>query len=81
MTSVHEIFLKHFDSLISKANELPPKADYGNYELRAKFIAWETSCLNILEKTFGLNSNYYVTLKDSLLEHTTTTLNYEEYAN
>ena len=66
MTSVQETFLKHFNDLISKANELPPSADYfHNIEPRAQLIAWETRCLNIIEKAFGSNSDYYNKLKDS----------------
>ena len=65
MTSVQETFLKHFDDLISKGSELPPKGTFSDYELRARVIAWETRCLNLIEKAFGSNSDYYKNLKDS----------------
>ena len=65
MTSVQETFLKHFDDLISKGSELPPTGSFTDYGLRARVVAWETRCLNLIEKAFGSNSDYYKNLKDS----------------
>jgi hypothetical protein len=65
MTSIQEIFLKHFEELISNGVELPPKGQFTNYDLRAKVVAWETRCLNLIEKAFGSNSDYYKNLKSS----------------
>lgn len=54
--SLAELYIKKFDELIAIAEELSP---IKNVDDRAKLFSWETSCLNLLEKTFGKDSDYY----------------------
>jgi hypothetical protein len=65
MKSVHERFLKHFDDLISEGNELPETGYKDDVKLGARLVAWETRCLNIVEKAFGSDSDYYKRIERS----------------
>jgi len=55
--SLSESILKKMDELIALGKEFPPRIT--NQDQRAKLYSWETSCLNLLEKTFGKESDYY----------------------
>lgn len=65
MVSPQETFLKHFDDLITEGTALPLEGFFGKMELMARLNAWETRCLNMMEKAFGSNSDYYKNLKQS----------------
>jgi len=68
MPSVQEIFLKHFDNLITEGNEIDLEhySDDSDYLLRAKFNGWSLRCLTFFEKAFGKESDYYKNLKSWL---------------
>lgn len=54
---INEIFLRKFKDPIADGEKLP--RHYTCAEERAKLYSWETSCLNLIEKTFGKDSEYY----------------------
>jgi len=63
MPAFQEIYCKHFDALISEGTALPAEGYANNVEILAKLKAWENRCLNLIEKTFGKNSDYYQNMK------------------
>jgi hypothetical protein len=54
-----------FEELIDRGKNLPSYRDTDYSEWFAEFHKWELSCLNILEKTFGKESDHYVSFKNS----------------
>lgn len=58
-----ETYLKHFDTLIAEGTALPVGGYSSSIELSAKLKAWENRCLNLVEKTFGKDSDYYKSMK------------------
>jgi len=54
---INEIFLRKFKDLIAEGEKLP--THFTCAEERAKLYSWETSCLSLIEKTFGTDSDYY----------------------
>lgn len=63
MPAFQEIYLKHFDALIDEGAALPAEGYASDVGLSAKLKAWENRCLNLVEKTFGNNSDYYESIK------------------
>jgi hypothetical protein len=55
--SLTGLILKKFDELIAIGKKFPSRIT--NQDLIAQLYSWETSCLNLLEKTFGKESDYY----------------------
>jgi hypothetical protein len=60
--STQEMFLKRFDELIQTGNVLFNMNVSSRGETNAKLMAWETSCMNLVEKVFGKDSDYYNSL-------------------
>ena len=58
---MREGILKRFEELIGRGKSLPSSASV-TLEWQSQFLKWELSCLNILETTFGKDSEYYTRL-------------------
>jgi hypothetical protein len=58
---MREGILKRFEELIGRGKSLPSAASV-TLEWQSQFLKWELSCLNILETTFGKDSEYYTRL-------------------
>ena len=59
---MRESILKRFKELIDRGKSLP-NAD-SSLEWGSEFRKWHLSCLNILERTFGKDSEYYIRFKN-----------------
>jgi hypothetical protein len=59
---LHEGIIRRFEELIERGKSLPP-ALHGGLEWGASYRRWALSCLNILEKTFGKESQHYLSFK------------------
>lgn len=62
MLPFRDIFLKLFDELIAQGKNLPAGDYSSNVELSAILHGWQGRCLNLIGKTFGKESDYYVNL-------------------
>lgn len=58
---MRESILKRFEELIDRGKSLPTANDP---EWGVEFRRWQLSCLNILQRTFGKNSEYYTRLRE-----------------
>ena len=58
---MHESIIRRFEELIDRGKSLPPATT--GLPWTASFHMWELSCLNILEKTFGKESDHYISFK------------------
>jgi hypothetical protein len=62
MIAFQELYLKHFDTLVTEGSALPLEGYRNSLQLIAKLKGWENRCLNLIQKTFGKDSNYYQSL-------------------
>lgn len=56
---MRESVIKRFEELIERGKSLPKAGTIDGLKWKAQFIKWQLSCLNILEKTFGEDSDHY----------------------
>lgn len=54
---MYEGVIRRFEELIDESKALLPATS--GAEWAAKYLKWELSCLNLLEKTFGKENQYY----------------------
>lgn len=61
---MHEGIVRRFEELIETGKNIAPFRSQDYQYWIAEFHRWELSCLNILGKTFGKESDHYITFKD-----------------